>query len=176
MTKPELRARIRTLKQAYTKEQLIEKSILHTQQIMAHPEVLKADNVLVYWSLSDEVHTHALVQELALTKRVYLPVVRGADLDIIEFTGLEHMQKVPPYGIREPMGEPITDLTLIDVALIPGMAFDKSGNRLGRGKAYYDGLLPSLNCKKIGLCFDFQFIEVIPVEAHDIPMDEIVHD
>ena len=79
------------------------------------------------------------------------------------------------YGILEPVGEPFTNYHDIDVAIIPGMAFDLAGNRMGRGKGFYDRLLPKLaDARKIGICFSFQLLEHIPTEAHDCPMDIIV--
>ena len=77
----------------------------------------------------------------------------------------------------EPQGKDFTELEKIDLAIIPGMAFDKEGNRLGRGKGYYDRLLQQLrDCTiyKIGICFDFQFLDHIPTEPHDIPVDEVI--
>lgn len=62
----------------------------------------------------------------------------------------------------------------IDVILVPGVAFDAYGNRLGRGKGYYDKILKQTNAYKIGVCFDFQFIENVPTEVHDVKMDKVV--
>ncbi len=75
----------------------------------------------------------------------------------------------------EPAGCLFTDYSAVDLAVVPGMAFDKSGNRLGRGKGYYDRLLPLIGYKyKIGICFPFQFLDSIPVEPTDIPVDEVI--
>jgi len=75
----------------------------------------------------------------------------------------------------EPSGELFTDFDRITLAIIPGMAFDHQGNRLGRGKGYYDRLLPQLShAYKLGLCFPFQLLtEEIPHEPHDCRMDEV---
>lgn len=77
------------------------------------------------------------------------------------------------FGIDEPTGETVTDLSAIDIAIIPGVGFDKQGNRLGRGKGYYDRLLPKLQSYNIGICFSFQVIPAVPVEPFDHPMDEV---
>ena len=79
------------------------------------------------------------------------------------------------FGIMEPCGELFTDYEAIDVAIIPGMAFDRHGNRLGRGKGYYDRFLPLLPTRvfKIGVCFPFQLLDDIPMEEHDIKMDVV---
>ena len=79
------------------------------------------------------------------------------------------------YGIKEPTGKVFTDFAKIDVAIIPGVAFDRQGHRLGRGKGYYDRLLSVMpQVYKIGLCFDFQVVDNVPVDSHDIRMDEVI--
>ena len=75
--------------------------------------------------------------------------------------------------IEEPTGEAFTDYTQIDFAIIPGVSFDKNGNRLGRGKGYYDRLLPQLHSYNVGICFDFQVSDEIPTESFDKPMHEV---
>ena len=77
------------------------------------------------------------------------------------------------YGIEEPIGDVVKDYDRIELAIIPGVGFDLQGNHLGRGKGYYDRLLPKLKAYKIGICFQFQVIEPIPFESFDIPMDEV---
>lgn len=75
----------------------------------------------------------------------------------------------------EPTGEPFTDYAAIDVAVVPGMGFDTSCRRLGRGKGYYDRLLPkAANACKIGVCFGFQLLASIPADGHDVKMDRII--
>ena len=79
------------------------------------------------------------------------------------------------YKIMEPTGEVFDNYTDIDLAVIPGVAFDKDGNRMGRGKGYYDRLLPKLgNTYKIGICLPFQLVEKIPTDEHDVRMDEVL--
>ena len=79
------------------------------------------------------------------------------------------------YNIMEPVGEVFTDYAQIDLAVIPGVAFDRQLNRMGRGKGFYDRLLPQLgDAYKIGICFDFQLVESIECEEHDIRMDEVI--
>ena len=77
------------------------------------------------------------------------------------------------YNIIEPIGTPIP-ASEIDLIIVPGVAFDKSGNRLGRGKGFYDRLLHNLSAIKIGVGYDFQLIEKINTEPHDIAMDAII--
>ena len=79
------------------------------------------------------------------------------------------------YGIEEPTGALFTDYATIDLVIVPGVAFDRDGNRLGRGKGYYDRLLPRIpSAYKVGICFPFQIVEEVPAEPFDIRMDEII--
>ena len=139
-----------------------------------HPVFRQARTVLLYHSLPDEPDTHAFIRRWQGRKRVLLPVVRGDELELREYTGPEHMT-TGAFGIEEPEGGAFTDYDDIDLAVVPGVAFDRAGNRLGRGKGYYDRLLPKLGrACKIGLCFSFQIVEHIPAEPHDIRMDLII--
>ncbi len=82
------------------------------------------------------------------------------------------------WGIPEPvMDEKLADLTLTDIVIVPLLAFDKSGNRLGYGKGYYDAFLKKLppDCLKIGLCFEMGFVETgLPIESHDVALNYVV--
>jgi 5,10-methenyltetrahydrofolate synthetase len=78
------------------------------------------------------------------------------------------------FHILEPIGEQFADYEKIDVALVPGMAFDAAGHRLGRGKGYYDRFLAAHpHLYKIGVCFPFQHVAEVPVNEYDVCMDEV---
>ena len=133
---------------------------------------LDSDIVLLYCSIPGEVETARFIRKWAAVKTVALPRVVGDNLEIREYRpdGL-----VAGYrGISEPSEEaPLIDASEIGFAVIPGVAFDSAGHRLGRGKGYYDRLLPSLNCLKAGVAFDHQLVAEVPVEEHDISMDMV---
>lgn len=141
-------------------------------KLVEHPLFRQAQTVLLYYSLSDEVQTHEFVERISRDKRVILPVVTGDELELRAYTGTSDLRK-GSFGINEPTGESVTDFTSIEVAIIPGVGFDKQGNRLGRGKGYYDRLIPKLQSYNIGICFSFQVIPEVPVEPFDRPMDEV---
>jgi len=126
--------------------------------------------------MQDEVHTHDFIKKWAKDKDIILPVVNGDKLHLKRFTGTQAMLTGEKYGIQEPDGEEYTDFNAIDLVIVPGVAFDKAKNRMGRGKGYYDGLLPKLKAYKIALCFNFQMVDEVPTELHDIKMDEIIID
>ncbi len=106
-------------------------------------------------------------------KDIILPVVVGDGLlELRRYKGKQDLA-VGAYGILEPAGEAFVNFDTIDLAIIPGMAFDAEGNRLGRGKGFYDRLLPKLKATKIGICFGFQVAAHLPIDPYDFPMDEV---
>lgn len=140
----------------------------------AHPAFRAANTILLYYSLQDEVDTHEFVQKWSREKQILLPVVVGNDLEIRIYTSPDDLA-TGTYGIEEPTGELFTDYATIDFIAVPGVAFDRNGNRLGRGKGYYDRLLPRIpQAYKVGICFTFQIVEEVPAEPFDIRMDEII--
>ena len=141
-------------------------------QIENHPRFKAADTILMYYALPDEVQTQAFVEKWHLTKRILLPVVVGDLLELKIYNGKESM-KEGAYHIDEPTGPSFTNYNEIQLTLVPGVSFDRHGNRLGRGKGYYDRLLPLLHSYNIGICYHFQTREEIPTEEFDRTMDEV---
>lgn len=132
-----------------------------------------AKTVLLYHSLKDEVYTHDFIEKWAVKKRIILPVVVGDVLELRLYTSQNDLC-IGAYGIAEPTGQLFTDYDAIDLAVVPGVAFNRTGNRLGRGKGYYDKLLPGISATKVGICFPFQLIEEIPTEKFDICMNTVI--
>lgn len=132
-----------------------------------------AHTILLYHSLTDEVHTHDFIEKWSKSKRIVLPVVIENELELRSYSSSGDLS-IGAYGILEPTGTSFYDYDAIDLAIIPGVAFDASGCRLGRGKGYYDRLLPKLIAHKIGICFPFQLVNEVPAEEFDIRMDEII--
>ncbi len=174
MTKDELRKWIRSEKKKITLAEKQQRSKAIWQHLEKNDKFLSASVVLLYWSMDDEVYTHEFVQKWAAQKTLLLPVVDGDNLRIKPFTGIENMMISEQFGIGEPMGDDFDDLSKIDVIIVPGVAFDKKRNRMGRGRGYYDKLLSTNNAYKIGVGFDFQIQEAVPVEQFDIPMDCVI--
>ncbi len=136
-----------------------------------------AYTLLIYNALPDEVQTQQLLDELvAMNKTVLLPkVINSTDMELRYYTGRQDLT-LGAYDILEPTGKIFTNYEMIDVAVIPGMAFDTQGHRLGRGRGYYDRFLANIsdNVFKIGLCFPWQIVESVPTEENDIPMDLVI--
>lgn len=176
MDKKELRKQIKNLKNQYSSEQKIEMSRPLWQELERNILFRQARTVLLYWSMEDEVFTHDYVNKWAGEKTILLPCVKGDVLELRVFEGMESLQPGEAFGILEPVGEIFTDYDVIDMIVVPGVAFDRQGNRLGRGRGYYDKILKETRvAKKVGICFDFQFVEEVPVDELDVRMDVVIH-
>ncbi len=170
-----LRKLISDLKSQTSPQQMADES----REIIASIERLEvfkmARTVLAYWPIAGEVDLRDLMRRWQTTKTFLLPVVKDDNLEIRRFDGEASLAKGPSYGILEPTGPAFQAFNQIDLVLVPGVAFDREGYRLGRGKAYYDRLLPKLTrAHKLGIAFSFQLVEKVPSEPHDELMDAIV--
>lgn len=174
--KKALRSKIRAQKAGYTPAQLSSMSEEVCRSISTDGLWHSAGTILLYHPLPDEVDVRPLIEEAVRRgQKVLLPKVVGDDLELHVYTGKDSLSE-GSFGIMEPNGEPFPPerYTEVDLALVPGMAFDPFGHRLGRGKGFYDRLLPQLpKAYRIGVCFPFQLVENVPHESHDIPMNEI---
>ncbi|MBE9469448.1 MAG: 5-formyltetrahydrofolate cyclo-ligase [Bacteroidetes bacterium] len=130
--------------------------------------------VMLYWSMKDEVFTHDFVVKWSSDKKIILPSVAGDNLILKEFTGKDDLVAGDRYDIPEPGCGIFENENEIELIVVPGVAFDKQNNRMGRGKAYYDKLLKSTKAKKIGICFEFQLFENIPYDKYDVKMDLVI--
>lgn len=148
----------------------------------------EASNALLYAPLPGETDVRTLFEPAAAHRRVLVPRVHDAAEGTMEVVTVD---RPPPgaewdgepvhgwsrrrFGIWEPVG-PATDPGVIDLALVPGLAFTRAGHRLGRGKGYYDRFLAQLRpgCFKCGIGYDFQLVDELPTEPHDVPLDAVV--
>ncbi|MBB4035802.1 5-formyltetrahydrofolate cyclo-ligase [Dysgonomonas hofstadii] len=171
--KDKLRKKILTLKKGYTQDELYYKSL----EVLSIVEITgifqEAEKIFIYNNLKDEVHTLDFIRKWEQEKEFYLPVVDGDDLRFRRYSPSTGFQQ-SSYGIMEPIGEDFTDYNKVDLVIVPGMAFDRRMNRMGRGRGFYDRLLPKLKAPRMGVCFDFQLFDQIPIGEKDIKMDYIV--
>lgn len=166
---------MRELKRALPMEEKLRRSEAVMQRVEQSDAFRKATVVLLYWSMSDEVQTHTFVDRWYREKTVLLPCVQGDDLVLRQYTGPECLTAGEQFGIGEPMGEEWTDLEAVDLIVVPGVAFDCEGNRMGRGRGFYDRLLKLTPwALKVGVAYDFQMLDHIPTEPHDVKMDVVV--
>lgn len=139
----------------------------------------RATMVACYVSLPYEVETHRLIHDMLKTgKRVAVPYVRGRQVKWSELRNLVRELRPGAFGVLEP--QPSTRRPVraqeLDVVLVPGVAFDRHGHRLGHGQGYFDRFLDTLpaTIPAIGLCFDFQLVAALPHEPHDHPVDAVL--
>ena len=169
--KESLRVKIKNEKKKYSSEDLKTKSERVTAQLEAYSLFKNAKTVMLYWSLTDEVDTHTLIEESLKTKRVILPTIVSGDIVPVELTKISQLQE-GKFHILEPKNNQF--IGEIDIIIVPGIAFDKKGNRLGRGRGFYDRFLCQHTSVTVGLCFDFQLVEKVPIEANDIAVEKII--
>lgn len=175
MEKAEIRKQVRALKKEIPLEEKIRRSLPILEKVSDLESFRKTSTVLLYWSMDDEVYTQDFVRQWYKQKCLLLPCVDGDDLLLRQYTGPESMQPGPQFGIPEPIGQVFTELEKVEMIVVPGVAFDRSRNRMGRGRGFYDRLLKSTpNAIKVGVAFDFQIFDTIPVEPFDVPMDIVV--
>ena len=153
-----------------------------SQQIRArlekHSIWRRANSVLFYAPFAAEPDVWQLLDgALALGKVAYLPRfdTQKENYIVCQIRDVVHDLEVGQFGIREPRAScPRISLNRLDLILVPGIAFDLNGHRLGRGKGYYDRLLAELQGEKCGVAFDQQIVSRVPVEPHDMRLNCIV--
>ena len=130
-----------------------------------------------YVSISNEVDTHTLIDRaLESGKRVAVPVVEpNRTLIHLEIRSMAEL-KPSGFGLLEPSGKDgaVVPPGAFDIVLVPGLAFDRAGNRVGFGAGYYDRFLSLAHAFKIGLAYDFQLFDRLPHGPRDIPMDLVI--
>ncbi len=135
-----------------------------------------SETVALYQAIGGEVDLGSLFSICwKLGKRTCIPVF-NAEAKIYEMAvvSAETQYRIGYYGIREPLSPDLLPMAQIDLVAVPGVAFDRAGNRLGRGGGYYDRLLDGFSGVSVAVAFDFQLLPKIPAEPHDKPVDALV--
>jgi len=154
------------------------------KKLFSNKNFLKSKCLMLYCSRgTKEVETGPVIRKaLRAGKKVVLPVtlVKTRDMKPIYLRDVKRLKK-GPYGIYEPNGslnKKLAELKNIDLVIVPGLAFDKRNNRIGRGKGYYDNFLRRLpkGKSKIGLGFSFQLLSRVPATKRDIPLTGVITD
>jgi len=178
--KGSLRNHYLNLLKEQNKQDALRKSQLIALQFWKLPVIQQAQTILFYASSSFEVDTLAMIDKASfLGKRVALPIVEQNQRKLIPtlISSMEDVHK-GTYGILEPHLNPdrVVAVKDLDVVIVPGLAFDKKNNRLGRGAGYYDRFLSTLpkTVTTVGLAFDFQLTESLPTQGHDVPLHQII--
>lgn len=161
-------------KQSFKEKVIKDKKILNRLEKLT--AFKKAKKILFFAATQSEIDTFPLLEKYLKKKTCLLPKtdVKTKTLLLYPVDALSELY-VGPYNILEPKPKhkPLQPKNL-DLILIPGIAFDKKGYRIGYGGGFYDRLLKKTNCPAIGLAYEFQIIDNVPGEPNDVPVDMIV--
>lgn len=172
MEKHEVRKKIKGLRLMLNEEERISAAEAVFARLEKTAAFLVAEKILMYHSLPDELPTHQFLEKWKDRKRFYLPRVNGVNLEILPYD--KSRLELGSFHIEEPVGDNIADPSEIELIVVPAVAFDRRGGRLGRGKGFYDRLLESTRAAKIGVGYEFQLLDQLPTEPHDVPMDIVI--
>lgn len=178
--KASLRAHLKNLRRNFPELERQPANAAIFAHIMSLPEYRAAEVIHTFVSWRDEVDTHAIIKaSFAAGKRVAVPRVPPDKSQLEHYFISDFAALVPgTLGILEPSSGPGVHLapenTHFDVIFVPGLAFDRAGNRLGYGRAYYDQFLAGTMALKIGLAFALQIVDEVPVAPHDQRVDLII--
>jgi len=178
--KQKIRKKLLDLRNSLSTIEVLERSNRVMANIYGMEDFKKANVVAVYISFGTEVNTHGLIRSIIGKKEVLVPVVTNKEKKEITLFELRDWRELSSgsYGILEPKKEFIRRRggDEVDISLIPGIAFDVYGNRIGYGSGYYDRLLKKVAGVKVGIAYDFQVVDKIPNEEHDVRVDKIATD
>lgn len=168
-SRADLKANLRRRLRAQREERYVEHNLLHLLEL---PEISKALVIASYYSYGTEPDTHELNQAIiSAGKTLLLPRISGENIEWVQWDGKS--EKLKESGkFHEPVGEVFTHLEAIDLVLVPALAIDPDGYRLGQGGGFYDRTLPQLRAWKHGIVYHFERMEHdLPRESWDVAMD-----
>ena len=148
---------------------------LTLEDLLKHPEFIKAKTVFCYVSAKGEVGTHTLIKELFREKEVIVPCCtdEAGNMIGVKINSFDEL-KEGFFGILEPETWVEFPKNKIDFAIVPALAFDKEGYRLGYGKGYYDRFLSDISPYKLGVCAKEFYMESLPHDEFDVKMDSVL--
>ncbi len=176
MNKQELRTKYLKIRNSISNKE--RKSNIIFNKIINTKEYQNAKTIAIYKNLKSEVSTNKLIDySLNIGKIIAIPRVENDNLSFYKIDKNTKLIK-SNFGILEPINDKTNYLPKekIDSIIVPGICFDKEGNRLGFGKGYYDRYLMNTKMKKIGICFIEQLTDNIQTEENDVKMDLIITD
>jgi len=184
MSKKPVRKAMRTYLREMTPQMRTILSNVICQRVISSTEYQEAKTIAAYASLPDEVDTDLILHNALFNeKKLLMPRVdpETGKMSFFSVSDVEaDLREGPPFGIREPILERCEGVSLCeaDLIIIPGLAFDRSGNRLGRGKGFYDSVLCNATDEqtKAALAFQRQVVRELPIDSHDIPVDMVITD
>lgn len=172
MKKEDIRRRIRARKTLLSDPERISQSDDVFDRLEHSAAFMLAEKILMYHSLPDELSTLRFLEKWNGIKQFFLPRVNGVNLDILPYD--RSSLRLGAFRIEEPQGDETTVIDDIDMVVVPAVAYDRKGNRVGRGKGFYDRLLAESRATKVGVGYDFQLVDEIDCEPHDVRMDIVI--
>lgn len=175
--KRDLRRRLREARKALPAERAAVMSAAACARLAARPEAAKARTIAVYSAHAGEIDPGEFASARAAAGVVVCYPRVHVDA-ALTFHAVPASSLLPgTIGISEPPADALAvSLDAIDLFVVPGVAFDDAGRRLGQGVAYYDRTLPAARGTKIGFAYDFQIVPEVPTEPHDVRVDLVVTD
>lgn len=179
--KQELRRKMLLKLKTQKEEERIERSRKIQKKLFALSTFKQAQVIMFYISCGFEVDTLNMIKEaIRLGKKVAVPRLKDNNrkMAISLVSGVDSELETGPYGIKQPKAEYLRPVSIekIDLVVVPGVAFDSGGKRLGRGKGYYDRFLEAKREKTrtVGLAFKCQIVEDLPQSPHDYPVEQLI--
>lgn len=181
MNKKELRQQLRTVLSSISPEELHQRSVKACNLLTTTREYKRAEIILAFLSLPTEIDTTNLVfHAWRNMKRVLAPKVSWEQRRMlpIEIRSLSDDVSESPLGIREPAQGLPFPVANIDLVIVPGLGFDKNGNRIGRGRGFYDRFLAHRDWKGVacGFALEEQVVDEVPRQEHDMEVDMLITD
>jgi 5-formyltetrahydrofolate cyclo-ligase len=146
------------------------------QRVLSLAPYTRATDIAVYWPLAEEIDIRPVIDDIISSgRRAYLPrVVKDTgELEFCPFNGDPKTLAPGPFDLREPRTEPTPPETL-EMVIVPGLAFDLHGHRLGYGLGYYDRFLADATAFRLGVAFDVATIDILPITDYDVAMNIVV--
>lgn len=192
VAKQALRREIKQRVAALSEQEKLRQSKVVSQKLFKHPKYASCDRIAVFLSMHDEVRTEDILRDLfARGKTCFIPKyqTQGSHMDMLQLHSLQDMDTLPltSWNIKQPSDEDVTRKEALatgglDLILMPGLGFDRSGKRLGRGKGFYDTYLercissPRGKPYTVALAFKEQLCQEIPVDDNDVLIDEVLYE
>ena len=173
--KEEIRKKILEKRNNLSTYEIFEKSNKIISKLISLEEFKEAKKILCYVSFGSEVYTHGFIKAYSSIKNIAVPVVNKEKNELI-LSCIRDWKELSTgaYGILEPKKIKKANPKEIEIAIIPGIAFDKRGYRIGYGEGYFDRLLSKMNAIRIAIAYELQIVNKIPDEKHDMKMDKII--
>lgn len=186
ITKSTLRTKMKSIIASIPSELKQLQSETVTSLLKTLPEYQKSSRISVYLNMDDEIRTHPIVEHIFQSgKMCFIPRYSKTDMVMVHLKSMEDLKSLPKtnWNILQPLEtdqrEDALETGGLDLVIVPGLAFSKTGDRMGRGKGYYDRFLSICRAKNknlftVALAFKEQIVENIPTEPHDTKIDLVL--